>query len=299
MPTSSSTSRTTWRSAGNAPVKSLGEILDRGMYHTALEADIPARNAVESRDSDAARRARIKRRRCGRRSRRCSTSIGSAALVYPTLRRKPGAHRRGAGRHQLPGQRALRPAGARRARRLHRGRAADRHGAARRGVRRAAAAVARLCDRADADAARGRRSARRRSSAGKRRAPRTATAVVLGHGVEGQLRRDHVAPQLHAQTSVGGYAADRLAAVWIHLGTPDKPGAARHQLFGSGQPAAGSVTLSAADRKGAAEGRLLVRFDPQNGTRQRRRRPRRVRQVRAVSTSFRLQALQARRILRT
>jgi hypothetical protein len=36
-------------------------------------------------------------------------------------------------------------------------------------------------------------------------------------------------------------------------------------LFAAGQPAAGSVTLSAADRKDAAEGRLLVRFYLQNG----------------------------------
>jgi hypothetical protein len=56
-----------------------------------------------------------------------------------------------------------------------------------------------------------------------------------------------------------------LAAVWIHLGTPDKPGAARHQLFGSGQPTAGAVTLGAVDRKAIADGRLMVRFFPRTG----------------------------------
>jgi hypothetical protein len=60
-------------------------------------------------------------------------------------------------------------------------------------------------------------------------------------------------------------ARDHLFAVWLHSGTAGKPGAARHQLFAAGQPAAGSVTLSAADRKDAAEGRLLVRFYLQNG----------------------------------
>jgi len=62
-------------------------------------------------------------------------------------------------------------------------------------------------------------------------------------------------------------AADRLFAVWIHLGTPEKPGAARHQLFGAGQPAAGAVALGAADRKAIADGRLLVRFFPRDGRR--------------------------------
>ena len=44
----------------NPPVKSLGEILDRGMYHSALESTFRLRNAVESRESDGARRARVK-----------------------------------------------------------------------------------------------------------------------------------------------------------------------------------------------------------------------------------------------
>src|SRR4029453_12764406 len=38
--------------AENPPVKSLGEILDRGMYHSALESTFRLRNAVESRDGD-------------------------------------------------------------------------------------------------------------------------------------------------------------------------------------------------------------------------------------------------------
>jgi Asp-tRNA(Asn)/Glu-tRNA(Gln) amidotransferase A subunit family amidase len=42
------------------PVKSLGEILDRGLYHTALESTFRLRNAPEQRETDAARRARIK-----------------------------------------------------------------------------------------------------------------------------------------------------------------------------------------------------------------------------------------------
>ena len=49
-------------------------------------------------------------------------------------------------------------------------------------------------------------------------------------------------------------------AIWLHAGSPDKPGAARHQLFAVGRPQNGVVTLSAQDRRDLAEGRLLVRF---------------------------------------
>ena len=47
--------------APNPPVRSLGEILDRGLFHTALEGTFRARNTVTARESDQSRRARIKR----------------------------------------------------------------------------------------------------------------------------------------------------------------------------------------------------------------------------------------------
>ena len=76
---------------------------------------------------------------------------------------------------------------------------------------------------------------------------------------------DETTSRLSYTLSVGEMTADRLTAVWIHLGTPDKPGAARHQLFGSGQPAEGVVTLGAVDRKAIADRRLMVRFFPRTG----------------------------------
>jgi hypothetical protein len=42
-------------------VKSLGEILERGLYHAALEQTLRLRNAVESRESEAYQRARAAR----------------------------------------------------------------------------------------------------------------------------------------------------------------------------------------------------------------------------------------------
>ena len=71
-------------------MQSLGEILDRGLYHAALEATFRARNAVEKRETDAytprAHQARRAPRRCRRRS---SSEQRLTALVYPTLRRRP------------------------------------------------------------------------------------------------------------------------------------------------------------------------------------------------------------------
>ena len=73
----------------SAPVKSLGEILDRGLYHTALEANFRARNAVEHRESDLSRRARIKRTAIRGAVEAVLGEHQLTAVVYPTLRRKP------------------------------------------------------------------------------------------------------------------------------------------------------------------------------------------------------------------
>ncbi len=72
-----------------APVASLGEILDRGLHHEALDQTFRLRNAPERRDSEHYRQALVKRRAL--REAVLSTLEGQRldALVYPTLRRKP------------------------------------------------------------------------------------------------------------------------------------------------------------------------------------------------------------------
>jgi len=71
-----------------APLESMQDILDQGLYHEALEQRFQSRNRVERRDTEAYRRALAKR-----------DSVRSAllaaletdrldAIVYPTLRRK-------------------------------------------------------------------------------------------------------------------------------------------------------------------------------------------------------------------
>jgi amidase len=73
----------------DAPVKSLGEILDRGMYHLALEGTFRARNAIEKRGLEAERRARVKRGALRDATIAVIEEYRLTALVYPTLRRKP------------------------------------------------------------------------------------------------------------------------------------------------------------------------------------------------------------------
>jgi hypothetical protein len=53
---------------------------------------------------------------------------------------------------------------------------------------------------------------------------------------------------------------DQMSAVWIHSGTTEKPGTARHELYGARRSTEGSFAVSAADRTDLAAGHLIVRF---------------------------------------
>lgn len=73
------------------------------------------------------------------------------------------------------------------------------------------------------------------------------------------LTHDETAARIHYVMRMPPAVAERVAAIWVHAGTVDKPGAARHELFGGGRALAGSVAVSAADRVDLAAGRLIVR----------------------------------------
>ena len=73
----------------DAPVKSLGEILERGLYHSELEGTFRARNAPETRETEATRRARIKQAALRQITEAVLSEGRFAAIVYPTLRRRP------------------------------------------------------------------------------------------------------------------------------------------------------------------------------------------------------------------
>ena len=73
----------------NAPVKSLGEILDRGLHHAQLDATFRLRNAPEKKESEHYRQAMIKRRALRAAVLATIEEHRADALAYPTLRRKP------------------------------------------------------------------------------------------------------------------------------------------------------------------------------------------------------------------
>jgi len=73
----------------NAPVKSLGEIIDRGLHHAELDATFRLRNAPEKRETEHYRQAMIKRRAARAAVLATLEEQRIDALAYPTLRRKP------------------------------------------------------------------------------------------------------------------------------------------------------------------------------------------------------------------
>jgi hypothetical protein len=71
-----------------APVESMQDILDQGLYHEALEQRFRSRNRVEQRDSDAYRTALAKRDSVRELVLATFEELQLDAIVYPTLRRK-------------------------------------------------------------------------------------------------------------------------------------------------------------------------------------------------------------------
>ncbi len=72
-----------------APVKSLGEIIERGLHHAALDQTFRLRNAPEKKESEHYRLAMIKRRALRAAVLASLEEHRVGALAYPTLRRKP------------------------------------------------------------------------------------------------------------------------------------------------------------------------------------------------------------------
>ncbi len=73
----------------NAPVKSLGEIIDRGLHHDQLDATFRLRNSPEKRETEHYRQAFVKRRALRAAVLATLEEQRIDALAYPTLRRKP------------------------------------------------------------------------------------------------------------------------------------------------------------------------------------------------------------------
>lgn len=253
----------------NAPVKSLGEILDRGLFHSALESNFRMRNAVEQRDTEASRRARIKRTAIRHAVEAVLAEHRLIALVYPTIRRKAAriGDAQGGSNCQLSSHSGLPavsvpagfsddglPVGM------------DLLGGAFReqdllSVGYSIEQILRLRRTPFSTPA---------LVAGKRPGPRIATATFqtesstsashVGIRAVVNLSVDETMSRLDYAVRIDPSGREDVSAVWIHAGTVEKPGAARHQIYVPGQPTSGSLSLSAADRKDVASGTMLLRF---------------------------------------
>ncbi len=255
--------------APGPPVTSLGEILDRGLFHAALESTLRTRNAAADRDSDGARQARRKRDVLRQALEAALSGQHVAALVYPTLRRKAARIGDGQGPANcqvsaysgLPALAA--PAGFTddglpvgmellggvfaEQDLLSLGASIEQALKLRRAPFSAPALVS------------GRRPAPRKASV----AFRPKASVPGGRSPAGavlEVSYDEAAARMDYVLRIDPAGTDPMYAVWIHAGTVEKPGPARHQVFGRGQSSAGSLAVSAADRAEIAEGRLIVRF---------------------------------------
>ena len=240
-----------------APVKSLAEILDRGLYHSALESTLRMRNAVVSRDTDTARIARSKRVAIRNALESALKDNNLVALVYPTLRRKPAriGEAQGGSTCTLSAHSGLPalavPAGFstdglpigidllggafKEPQLLSLGYAIQQSLTLRRPPFSTPALVN-----------------------GKPPGPTTATAN--SGNVQISLTYDETISRMtYSVNSAEGDLA-QIGAVWIGVGTPSKPGALRHRLFAPGLDANGVVHLSFRDREDLAKANLMIRF---------------------------------------
>ena len=249
----------------DAPVKSLAEILDRGLFHEALEAGFRTRNAVKERDSEAARRARVKRVAIRQAVEAVLAEHRLVALVYPTLRRKPariGEPQRGSN-CQLSAHSGL-PALA-----LPAGFTPD-------GLPVGMDLLGSAYDepRLLSLGYSVERVLRRREPpfsappmAGSPSAERTAIVAV-----NQMLALDFTYNPVTARVEVSwrGPSADLagISAIWLHSGTSEKPGAARHVLYSSGQGLHRDLALGYAARQDLAAGQLLLRIFPADANQQ-------------------------------
>ena len=244
-----------------APVKSLGEILDRGLYHRELEARFRARNEPERRETDYYRRALVKRRLTRQAVEASIEEHEVAALVYPTLRRRParigdtqtGSNCQMSATSGLPAL-AL-PAGFTsdgvpigvsmlgsafsEAKLLSLGYAIEQTTR----PRRAPFSAPGLVD-------------------GKAPGPKSWTTrlpLENGDAVSVDWTYDLATSRLAYRLNATARAQQDILAIWIHRGDLPKSGAALHPMAGDGAPLEGAITLQFSDRGELASGKLHAR----------------------------------------
>lgn len=262
----------------DAPVKSLGEILDGGLYHAALETTFRGRNATESRESDQTRRARIKRAALRQAIETTLDEHRLTAIAYPTLRRKPARLGDGQGPSNcqlsatsglpalglpagftddgLPVGMDLLAGAFREEGLLSLGYAIEQTLR----LRRPPFSTPALVDGKRPTARKASIEFRPKAAQSSTRARAAASGVAEAAAALLELTYDESAARLDYTFKLQPGVADRLASVWIHAGVVEKPGAARHELFGARRATVGTIDVSAADRADIEAGRSIVRF---------------------------------------
>jgi Asp-tRNA(Asn)/Glu-tRNA(Gln) amidotransferase A subunit family amidase len=244
----------------DAPVKSLSEILDRGLYHAALEAGFRLRNMPEKRDSEEYRRAMIKRTAIRQAVLAVFEEDRLAAVVYPTLRRKAAriGDAQAGSNCQLSAHSGLPALG------IPAGFTDD-------GVPVGMDVMGR--DFSDAELLSIGFSIEQTLKL--RRTPFSTPALENGKAPAprhfmtsiGEFTYDMQTGTLTFKQNAERLSAERVTAIWIHRGEEQKPGPAVYRLFpGTGMLYPVAVTLTHADRQGLAEGKLLLRVFSANQT---------------------------------
>lgn len=247
----------------DAPVKSLGEILDRGLYHQALEDRFRLRNAVEKRGTEGERRARIKRVGLGHAVVAVMDEHRLDAIVYPTLRREPAriGEPQGGSNCSLSANSGLPALGIAAA-------------WSESGLPIGVDVLGRAWSEADLLSL----GLGIERALNVRRAPFSTPALVKakpplpralsvtldeGSGRLGvvQLSYEETTGRLSYTSTFAPGRAEHVKAIWIHRTREGKTAAAVHLLFnGPGTAASGSVVLSASERADLHAGRLRVRL---------------------------------------
>jgi Asp-tRNA(Asn)/Glu-tRNA(Gln) amidotransferase A subunit family amidase len=249
--------------ADHPPVRSLGEILDRGLYHSMLEATFRMRNAVSMRETEATRRARIKQATLRQVTQALLDEQRLDAIVYPTLRRRPSriGDAQAGTTCQLSAHSGL-PALA-----VPAGFTTD---GVPIGVELLGAAFSEMqllnLGYSIEQTLKLRHGPFSTPALVAGKAPPSRSTTVKGPGATVVLSFDVTTSRLDYTIATDPKQPATIAAIWLHSGTPEKPSAARHQLFharAQATPAGkGTVTLSSADRRDLSEGRVSIRFYP-------------------------------------
>jgi Asp-tRNA(Asn)/Glu-tRNA(Gln) amidotransferase A subunit family amidase len=243
----------------DAGVRSLGDVLERGLNHAALESSFRRQNRTESRDSDEYRAALAKRVFVQEALRRALEDEDLDALVYPTIRRKAariGDRQRGSN-CQLSASSGF-PALS-----LPAGFTND-------GIPVGLEIMglpltdARLVALAYAyeQAATPRRAPDFTPALVDARAPVPVERPIASKGnirLAGRLALDWSTGKLAYDLEVAGVTASDLVGVFLHRGSIDEPGPVVHRLMGPLRTAqSGEVSLGAVDRTAFAASELYL-----------------------------------------